>query len=471
MKLLFIQDSGLSESIGLMDISAVLKANGHDCNLLIASEEKNLFKKIQEYNPDIIGFSCVTGMHRWVISVANQIKKKFNVLIIVGGPHATYYPEIIEEKPIDIISIGESVHAMLELLNNLEKKQDITEIKNLWVKKENKIYKNPVRSLIGDLDSLPLPDRGLYYDKYKFIRNMTMKRFISGIGCPYNCTFCHNPLLRELYKGKGKYVRKKSIERTILEIQEVKRKYPLKTVHFSDDTFTIDKEWLLKFLKEYKKRINLPFTCNVRIDLVDEEIAREMKKANCYAVTYGLESGNERMRNIIIKKELSDSTIIKNTRLLKKAGIKVLTTSIVGLPGETLENAFETITLNRKAGVDFTRINVLEPYPKLEIVSYSKAHGYLDKDFCLEAFDQTPQLSLIKSKWQKEFSNLCLFAHIGVRYPILMPLIKQLIKLPPNKIYAMLNKLTLIQEIKFFQLDFFPSFIYFLHTLKSIKWT
>lgn len=470
MKLLFIQDSGLSESLGIMDISALLKENGHSCDLLIVSEEKHIFEKIRKYSPDLIGFSCTTNMRKWAVSLAKEIKKRFSIPIILGGPHATYYPEIIENDCIDIICIGEGEYAILELLNNMKKKKDITKIQNLWIKKDKQIFKNSLRPLVQNLDELPLPDRGLYYDKYPFIKNLTMKRFISGRGCPYRCTFCHNPLLKRLYLGKGKFIRKKSVERIIKEIEEVKKKYPLKTIHFSDDTFCIDKGWLIRFLEIYKVKINLPFTCNVRIDLIDEGLVKKMKGANCYAITFGLETGNQKLRNVVIKKQVPNKTIIKNCRILKKAGIKILTTSMLALPGETLKNAFETIELNRKAGVDFSRINIFEAFPKLEIIEYAKQIGCLSKDFSVDTYEQIPQTSVLNSKYNKEFTNLCLFSHLGIKMPFLMPLIKQLIKIPSNQLFTVMNKLQgAYQEMRFFQISLIPGTVYFFHTFKSLK--
>ena len=207
-------------------------------------------------------------------------------------------------------------------MNALEQNGDASAIKNLWVKKGAEIIKNEVRDLIQDFDTLPMPYRKIYY-KYKFIRDLPVKRFISGIGCPYQCTFCHNPLHIQLFKGKGKFVRKKSVRRVIDEIRAVSDTYVLKNVHFSDDTFVLDKQWLQEFLETYRQEINMPFSCNIRIDQVDESMVRDMAHSGCYGVSFGIESGSERIRNNILKKNLDQNTIINNAKIIKKYGIKI----------------------------------------------------------------------------------------------------------------------------------------------------
>jgi len=468
MKILFLQDNGFYESIGIMSISAFLKANGHKCNLLIASEEKNLLKKIKSYKPDVVAFSLMTIVHEWALSFAKRLKKKMNVITLFGGPHCTIYPKTIEEEGVDILCVGEGEYAILKLLDNLEKGKDITKIKNLWVKKGDKIYKNPIQNLIQDFDKFPIPDRSIYW-KYEYIKDLPMKRFITGFGCPYNCTFCHNHLFKEIYKGKGKYVRKRSVDSIIKEIRYVKKNSPLKLVHFSDDTFVINRDWLFKFLEAYKKEINLPFTCNIRIDLVDEEIVRRMKKAKCIGVTFGVESGDERLRNIVLKKNLKDEAIIKNSRLFKKYKIKVLTSNIIGIPGETPKSVYKTLELNRKIKVDFTRIHILLAFPKLEITKIAQEQGLLPLDYNIKNYKQQMREPLIMKKYRSEFKNLCVFFNLMAKYPKLDFIFKRLIKLPNNWLFNQVRKYDIYEEARFYKLFNLNGLRYYLHTYKPVN--
>lgn len=467
MRVLFLHDNAYNESLGVMSISAVLKANGHECNLLIAAEEKNILEKIKNYKPDIVAFSLMTNVHEWGIKFARILKKEMDVLTVFGGPHCTIFPETIEEDGVDVVCVGEGEYPMLDLANNLEMGKNITNIKNLWVKKKNKIYKNPIRNLIQDFDKLPIPDRDLYY-KYKFIRDLPMKRIITGFGCPFGCTFCHNHLFKKIYRGKGKYVRKKSVKSIIKEIKYIKENTPLKLIHFSDDTFVIDRDWLFRFLESYKKKINIPFTCNIRIDLVDEEMVKKMREAKCIGVTFGIENGDEKIRNIIMKKNLKDETIIKNSKILKKYKIKILTSNIIGAPGETLESVYKTIEINRKIKADFTRVHILLVWPKLEITKIAQKYGMLPKNFNIKNYKQQLREPLLMSKYNNEFKNLCVFFNLMVKHPKLDFIFKKLIKLPNNWLFNQLKKYDIYEEAKFYKLFNLAGMRYYYHTFKVV---
>ena len=468
MRILFIQDNGYNESLGIISISAVLKAGGHDCDILIASEENNLLEKIKEYKPDMVAFSLMTGVHEWGIEFARRLKEEMDVLTVFGGAHFTIFPETIEEDGVDVICAGEGEYPMLELADALEKGRDTTKIKNLWVKKGKKIYRNPVRDLIQDFDKLPMPDRDLYY-KYKFIRDLPMKRFITGMGCPYNCTFCHNHLFKKIYEGKGKYVRKRSIESVIKEIKYVKDNTPLKIVHFSDDTFVIDRDWLYGFLERYRKEINVPFTCNVRIDLVNDEMVRKMRQAQWIGITFGVEGGDENIRNTIMKKNLKDKTIIENSKIFKKYNIKILTSNIIGVPGETPESVYKTLEINRKIKVDFTRIHILLVWPKLEIAKIAQELGLLPKDFNIKNYRQQRREPLLMAKYRNEFRNLCVFFNLMAKYPRLDFIFKRLMRLPNNWLFNQVRKYDIYEEARFYKLFNFNGLRYYYHTFKTVN--
>src|SRR3989338_6396736 len=217
MKVLFIQQD-LFKNYGTMLISGILKKNGHECDILIDALEKDLMKEIKIINPDLIAFSISTTIYSWMKDTAKKIKSEFKKPIIVGGPHPTFFPEVINDESVDIICVGEGEDAIIELVNKIEKGENITKIQNLWLKKDGKIYKNPIRHAIENLDSIPYADRDIYR-KYSLFRDQNVDVFMSGRGCPYNCTFCFNKGYNELYKGKGKVLRRRSVPSIIDEIK------------------------------------------------------------------------------------------------------------------------------------------------------------------------------------------------------------------------------------------------------------
>ncbi len=433
-KVLFIQNA-LYEYFGPMYISAVLKQHGHECDLLVTQEEKNLNQSIKESNPDFLAFSIMSHDHKWAVETATKLKKKFNIPIIFGGAHPTFFPKIIDYPGVDIVCVGEGEYALLDLADKF-KKGDIRKIQNLWVKEKKEIFKNPVRPLVDNLDSFPFPDRELYYRRYKFLKEFPTKRFITSRGCPYNCTFCFNHVMRQMYKGKGKPVRIRSPENIVGEINHIRKEYGLKTVRFSDDTFTLNHKWLLEFLDVYKKKVGLPFTCLCRANELNEEVVKKMKEANCASTTFGIETGNEELRNKVLRKNLTDEQIVNAAKLLRKYKLKFGTYNMIGLPGETIEDAFKTIRINAKIKANFPTISIFQPYPETELARYAIHEGMLDENFSIEHLGTMH--SALKLKNGKELQNLHKFFYLCVTMPWTMPIVKKLIKLPPNRFFKLI---------------------------------
>jgi len=468
-RILFIQDNGVNENLGVMSIAGMLRAHGHEVDLILTDEHPHDCEdRIHQYNPDLIAFSFMTGNRDWAYATAMKIKQRFVTPIIFGGVHPTLFPEDIDSGYVDYICVGEGEYPVLELMNGLENGENCSTIQNLWVTKNGAQVKNPLRDLIQNFDELPLPYREIYY-KYPFIANLPIKRFITGIGCPYQCTFCHNPMHIKIYQGKGKFVRKKSVKRVIDEIRYVKDRFILKNVHFSDDTFVLNKAWLKKFLEDYRKQINLPFSCNIRIDQVNEEVIGDMHDSGCFGISFGIESGSERIRNTILKKNLKEEDIITNSKIIKKCGIKLIVTNLMGVPEETLEDSFKTIALNQQIKADYIRANVLVPYPKTEVVDYAIEKNLLPADYSIHNFKQILRKSLIRSPYMREFENLCALFNITVKFPFLTPLTKRLIKLPLNRLYSLTRLWEAFENMLYFRLFNLAGFRYFFHIAKNVR--
>lgn len=423
MKTLFIDDS-LIEKFGIMYISSILKNNGHSCDLLIENKEKKILKFLNKNHFDVIAFSCIfNDLEK--LNLAKKIKENFRSIIIIGGPLPTFVPEIIHEDYIDIICRGEGEYAMLDLMNALENGNNYTKIKNLWVRKNNKIYKNRLRPLIQNLDELPFPDRTLYY-KYSFSRDIKLGRFISGRGCPYNCSYCHNHSLKKMYKNKGKYFRKRSVNNLIDEIKLVKKEYGIQTISFIDDIFGLDEEWLSNFLELYKEEINLPFSCNITANLVTEKKIKKMKEANCFLLRMGIETGNDFIRNSVLNRRESKKQIINAAKIIKRNNIKLLSYNMVCLPEETIENAFETINLNRIIRTDFAVCTQLKPIFRTYITEIGMKKGFLRK---LKNFrDFQNYNKYFKNEHTSELINLSHAFNLIVKYPTLSKIIKRILK-------------------------------------------
>jgi radical SAM superfamily enzyme YgiQ (UPF0313 family) len=414
-------------------LGSYLKDKGHKVRVIIGESSNAIIKKLSR--SEIAAFSIMTGMHRWALRIASDIKKELNLLTIFGGAHPTYFPEIIKEEAVDIICRGEGEEALLDLANAIDNKQNIENIKNLWVKKEGLIFENQLRPLMENLDLIPFQDREIYYNDYPVLKNNPHKIFIAGRGCPFKCTFCFNEQLREMYKNNGNFIRFRSPLHVIKEIKEVKSKYGIETVFFYDDIFTLNRKWLREFINVYSQDVCLPFYCAGRADILTEEIIKLLKVGGCKGISFAIESGNEEIRNKILGKKITNKQIIEAAAFIKKSGIKFTTFNMIGIPGETIDNAIETIKLNIKIGTAYPRCSFLTPYPGTRIAEYAAKYGYLDSTINTLSASSQQGNSIIKIIDRNKMINLHLFFQTAVILPSLLPLIQYLIKLPSNIIF------------------------------------
>jgi anaerobic magnesium-protoporphyrin IX monomethyl ester cyclase len=431
-RLAFIQRNP-NENLGVMILIACLKRSGHEAGCFIAAEESDVVEAVREYAPDIIGFTTISGMHRWCIETARKLKTADN-LIVLGGPHPTFFPEVIQEDGVDIVCIGEGEEAIVELADRFPDLDAIGGIRNLHVKIRDSVIRNDPRDLIRDLDELPFPDRESYY-RYRALRMNSRKTVLSSRGCPYACSFCFNSSYRRLYAHKGKTVRFRSPGNMIQEILEIQRRYRLESVFFQDDTFVLQTDWLFPFLSDYRKKVGLPFTCLVRADLVTEEIVRALKCAGCVCVQFGVESGNEHIRNRILGKGIADAQIIETGRLLRKHKIRFKTYNMLRIPHETIENAFETVGINWHVKADFPWAAILHPYPKTEVAEYMTEQRLLPSDYGVDDLPLSFFNLVCPAREDWPFINLQRLFFYAVKFPAALPLIKRMIRLRPNPLF------------------------------------
>jgi len=398
MKILFIYpnivESPKDISTGLAILASIAKEKGHKTALIDSSfkiSDAEIIKKAQKFNPDLIAITIATNDFQYACHIATLLKK-LDKLIIAGGFHPTIAPKEVISKPcFDIICVGEAEHSFIELLNNLEKNKSIDRIKNLWIKKNNKIIKNPIKKLEENLDKLPFPDREIFDYKTYLKWNHGTATFISTRGCPFKCSYCINHFLIKKYKGKGKYVRSRSINNLFEEIQQVLKQYKehVKNIEFYDDTFTLNENRTKEFCKRYPKEIGLPFNLNVRVNTIKPELFKLLKQAGCIRVSIGLESGDPKIRNEILKRNMTDEQIISTFKAAKKAGLKTYSFNMVGIPFETKKSINKTIELNRKCKPDYIGISIFNAFKGTEIYDVCKKNNWLKKTYATSYFRES----------------------------------------------------------------------------------
>jgi len=420
-----------------MYLSAMLKSKGHEARIFIDVKGSKAFQDVIDYKPDVVGTSCTTGLHHWGIDFSRRIKNANpDIITIMGGPHATFCPEIVRENGIDYAVRGESENAIIAFAEEVDGNREFVTLENIVYCHDDELVINPLGSLIEDLDSIPFPDRS-YYDRYPLTRKEGSKNFIAGRGCPYKCTFCCNYRYHNMYHDKGRWVRYRSYDNILDEIEFVRDKYGIKFVGFSDDTLIFNRKWVIPFLEEYKERISLPFISTFRANLADEDLVRTMKEAGIHSVVFGVESGDEGIRNNTLQKGVTDEQIRFAASLFKKYKIKFGTYNMLGLPGETIDDSWKTVKLNSEIRPDFPWCSILQPYPG------TKIHDDMEESLGEEisADEITPSYftaSVIDNPDIKQMENLQKLFHLAVRVPFLQPVIRQMIKLPSNIFFTMI---------------------------------
>uniref|UniRef100_UPI00404A64FB B12-binding domain-containing radical SAM protein n=1 Tax=Flavobacterium sp. TaxID=239 RepID=UPI00404A64FB len=469
-KLLFLQNIDY-EFLGPMYISSMLKNHGHECELVIGQTIEDFKEKIEKFQPDLVGFSVMSGNHYWGKKIAALVKEKYGIQNVFGGAHPTFFKDFIEESEIDYLVRGEGEETMKEIMDRIDKNESFKDIPNLSYSENNKKIHNPLRNLSPNLDDYPFPDRSLYNDLNKF-GDRKVRNVITSRGCPFHCTFCFEDAMRDMYKGKGKYVRIRGVDRAIEECKRLLAETNAEIIYFADDVFGMKKQWLYEFLEVYKKEVNVEFICLVRADIVasDDLYANKLAEAGCKSVFFGIESGNEQLRNKVLNKQLTDNQILKAAKLLHDAGIKFRTYNIVGLPDETLEDAFSTVELNIKIKADYPWCSIFSPFPGTELTDYAFNKGYLGKEFNYDSLDKSFFLETkLNIPHKREIENLQKFFQTAVIWPWTFYFIKFLIKLPPNFLFrAWFGFVYFIIYIKSEKRNFWETFKFALKNYKHI---
>lgn len=391
MKIVFIypdmlfhrRDWGGYYYVGLASMSAALKQKGHETSLFHITnpvKKHDFMKRVVKEDPDLIGFSSTTQMFPFVEKYASWlVKLGIDAPTICGGIHPTIAPEeVINVEGIDMICRGEGEHPLVELCGRMENKEDISNIQNIWLRKNGGIVKNHLRPLISDLNTLLLPDRSIFDVPNLYNEREGRGSLMVSRGCPYDCTYCCNPLLRRIYGNEGKAIRFRSVDNVMAEIKALLERYPfIRSLTFDDDILFVKKTWAEEFAEKYSKEIGIPFVCNCRADLTDEIMVKLLKKAGCCHVRLGLESGNEYIGNEILNRRLKNEHIKKAFALCKEAGLMTETFNMVGVPYETPGAVLDTVKLNATIGVDRMQVSIFQPYKGTKLADLCQEQNFL----------------------------------------------------------------------------------------------
>jgi len=319
-----------------------------------------IIKTIKKDQPKIVGISSTTSQIKSTVEIAKALKREFHdgIIIGIGGCHVSADTGIIKKFPFfDFCVVGEGEITFTEIAKDIISNNK--KIKGVFIGKP-----------VENLDKLPFPAYRLVdMDRYKS-KGMTDYPIISTRGCPMKCIFCSRPGM----SGFGRMVRSRSPENIIKEIESVCGEYNGR-FNFQDDSFTVDREKTFKFCKEViKRKLKIKWCAGgVRIDKVDEEIVDLMYKAGCTGFCFGIESGSERVRNMIVHKGIWDNQIINALKICSKYPLDVQLSLVIGFPTETIEEMRETVMFGKRMvdlGInclEFIAIMLAVPLPGAEL--------------------------------------------------------------------------------------------------------
>ncbi|HIJ85493.1 MAG: hypothetical protein HW380_811 [Magnetococcales bacterium] len=381
-RIAFVYKLSIKEPLGIAYLSAYLKARFPGIPVAFFDPKVDDLRSIRDFAPNLVLYSIMSGQYRENVRRNLNLKQALPpYLSVFGGPHPTYFPDMIEDEGVDIVCRGEGEHALASLVQALLEGDDITGVQGLWVKRGATIYKNDFESLISDLDSLPFPDRDLFYDKSPLFRGRIAKSVFTARGCPFRCTYCYNSSLNLLVKGKGRVRRYRSPTSVVAEIRQLQVRYPLPFVLFGEDVFAgVKLDWLKEFDDLYKD-LRIPYNVSIRAELVTSECVRYLKKSGCASVCLAIEHGGFDYRKKYLDRHMTNEQLLGSIRMLESAGIRVATPTMIGLPYTSLEDDFKTLELVCEARPTFGGATIFQPYPGLPLTEICLKDGLIDRNF------------------------------------------------------------------------------------------
>jgi magnesium-protoporphyrin IX monomethyl ester (oxidative) cyclase len=348
-------------------------------------------KYVEEARPDVVGISSAytcqsENVHKTAEVVKNAGK---NITVVVGGAHPTAFPELVlKDRNVDIVVIGEGELTVVELMQKLKGGSDYSKVRGIAYMDGNMVKITEKREFIEDLDSIPLPARHLLPMKEYFEAKSThggearwspVTSMITSRGCPGVCIFC------SIHSIWGRKWRARSAKNVVGEIEHLVNTYGIKELHFEDDNLTLSKQRMIEICdgmidRGLNKRIRWTTPNSVMLATLDEEVLTKMKQSGCYALSFGIESGNEHILRDVVRKNVPFPKLREVIKICKRLGIETAGSFILGLPGETLETFRETIEFAKDIGLKRASFLAATPFPGTDLYKLCLDKGYIPKD-------------------------------------------------------------------------------------------
>ncbi|MBN1297682.1 radical SAM protein [bacterium] len=362
--------AGMWPPIGTLYIAAVLRKAGFDVAFREGGfySHRQLIDVIREERPDAVGAFVIAMFWERTRTLFTEIRAILPTCFLFAGGHgpSAFGPRALEEcRVMDAVVYSEGEATTLDLMERVRDSRSIHDVPGAVVRVNGTIIDNPRRPFIADLDSLPIPAMDLaelhrYRPSYGQVLRQPSFQVISSRGCKNDCLYC--------YRLMGRHVlRMRSPESVVDEIEYYVRRWGARDIKFWDESFTYDRARTLGICDELLRRgIRVSWWISARADSVDDELLRMMKKAGCWCINFGVESGVQKNLDTL-RKNLTVEQITVAVRAAHRAGIKTFTTYIFGIPGETFEEGLETIALAKRLNSYITEFFPISPFPGTDL--------------------------------------------------------------------------------------------------------
>lgn len=343
---------------------------------------KELENRVSQSKADIIGIYMISPRYDKAKTTCEICRKALpDSIIIAGGPHPSAVPiETLKEIPqLDICVIGEGEVTMYELVKSFQEKSELLSVDGIAYRDKNskEIIVTKPRDFIKNLDDLPFPARELFpLQKYRihppYGRKNPYFSIVTSRGCPFQCAYCSKDVFKDTFRAR-------SPQNVCDEIEELISKYNAQEIQFYDDDFTLDMKRTEEVCDEILRReIKIRWSCVTRVDLVNEKLLRKMKQAGCWLVSYGVESGNQKILDSI-NKGFTVEQVISAFEMTRRVGLTTICYFIIGLPGETKKTIQETLDLVKKIKPNFISCGILTIFPGSRLFKLIKSEKYFGK--------------------------------------------------------------------------------------------
>lgn len=432
-KVAFIVTSyGYAEPFGVMHLATIAKREGWTARLFQTAVDSK--EDIIKFDPDVLAYSVLSSQQDEILSFNRELRKHISAVSIMGGHHPTYFPEVVKDKHLDLICVGEGEQAFLDFLRHYDDPTSWDNINNLTtyprVPKLNR--------LITDFDSIGFPDREIVYSN-PWIARQKMKSFYATRGCPFNCTYCMNHSFNNMYKHNGPFVRRRKVDQIIDEILYVRSRWPLEFIRFNDDCFAlVANEWLEEFCEKYQRLVGLPFWVQVRPDVVKEEALILLKKAGCHVVGTSIESANPEIRKKILRRGDDNGALRDGFSTMRKLGLKTQTNCIFALPGATIDDDKASIDFMIENKIDLFSTTIFQPFRGTDIYKYCQENNLVGENIAEYFPTSNWNMSVLNSYTEREkrlHYNLTRFTPLIGLLPWLKTTCYKLSELPPNPVF------------------------------------